>query len=497
MVIGFGATRFSDTLPPVKAGFAHTGEDPARYVSPLPGRAPVLPALAEAAQGIGALNLSEDLSFGVVRRTPMIWSDGVQLYPSLAVEVLGVAQGERTYIIHADTETGGVQSVRIGSFEVPTEPNGELHLYYIPPRPDLHLSAADIFDNDKLRELVPKIEGRIVLVGTSASGLHDLRKSTQGDTIPGVEIHAQAIEQIINDQYLRRHDWTRGLEIVALIIAGAWDAFRRLGVLIDPSFPLIGGVGVWFVATAFRYVPPSLLKQIESNYRKVRLGGENCELTVLFTDVRSFTKISERMTPEQVVSFLNTLLGRLGAEVSRESGVIDKFIGDSVMAFWNAPLRQKDHARHALRAALAMRAAVVELNAKQEFGPARGNRPRRAGGDRHRHQHRDCLRRQCRLGRALQLLGDRRRGERGRADRSDVQGCRLRHRRRPVDRRAGAGIRIRGGRAGAAEGQVRADRPDDPGRRAGVPHGAAIRRVLEPLPAADRGPARPASAGGR
>ena len=130
----------------------------------------------------------------------------MQLYPSLAVEALGVAQGERAYIIHADPETGGVQSVRIGSFEVPTEPNGELHLYYTPPRPDRHLNAADIFDNNKLRELVPKIEVQIVLVGTSASGLHDLRKSTQGDTIPGVEIHAQAIEQIINDQYLRRHD---------------------------------------------------------------------------------------------------------------------------------------------------------------------------------------------------------------------------------------------------------------------------------------------------
>jgi adenylate cyclase len=414
VVIGFGATNFSTTLPPVKAGFAYTGEDPARYVSALPGGALVLPVLAEAAAGIGALNLSEDLSFGVVRRTPMIWSDGVQLYPSLAMEALGVAQGVRTYIVHADPQTGGVQSVRIGAFEVPTEPNGELHLYYTPPRADRYISAADIFDSDRLRELVPQIEGRIVLVGTSASGLHDLRKSTLGDTVPGVEIHAQAIEQIVNGQYLRRHDWTRGLEILALVVAaivimattlyggartsllfglfvaaliaaGAWDAFRRLGVLIDPSFPLIGGVGVWFVATAFRYVisdrerreirgafsryvPPSLLKQIESNYRKLRLGGENCELTVLFTDVRNFTKISERMTPEQVVGFLNTLLGRLGAEVSRESGVIDKFIGDSVMAFWNAPLRQKDHARHALRAALAMRAAVAELNETQGFG---------------------------------------------------------------------------------------------------------------------------------
>ena len=414
VVIGFGGSSDPGPPPPVKAGFAYTGEDPAAYANKLKGGARVLPELAAAAAGVGSIALGDELSFDVVRRMPLIWSDGKRLYPSLVAEALRVVQGAKTYVIHASPATGGIQSVRIGGFEVPTEPTGELNLYYTPPRPDRYISAADIFDNDRLTELAPRIEGRIILIGTSATGLFDIRNTALGFSVPGVEIHAQALEQIISEQFLLRHDWSRGLELLALVLAalsisvmtlysgarmallfggavavliaiGAWDALSRYGVLIDPSFPLGGGMVVWFVATAFRYltadrerreirgafshyVHPSVLKEIERNHRDVRLGGENCDLTVLFTDVRNFTQLSERIEPEEVVSFLNTLLGRLAGEIAHEAGVIDKFIGDSVMAFWNAPLRQKDHTRRACAAALRMRAAMKEMNAAGGFG---------------------------------------------------------------------------------------------------------------------------------
>ncbi|HUE46765.1 MAG TPA: adenylate/guanylate cyclase domain-containing protein [Aestuariivirgaceae bacterium] len=414
VVIGFGASARPGPAPPVKAGFAYTGEDPVPYVMRLRGSARVLPELAEAADGIGSVNLGEDFSLGVVRRTPLLWTDGERLYPSLIGEALRVAQGAQTYVVHADPRTGGVVSVRIGAFEVPTEPTGELYLHFTPPRAERYVSAADVFDDARLRELVPVIEGRIMLIGTSAPGLFDVRKTPLGNSVPGVEVHAQAIEQIINGQFLLRHDWTRGLELLALalaslivtvttlwsgarmallfggvvaamIAAGAWDAFGRWGVLIDPSFALGGGLAVWFVAMAFRYlstererreirgafahyVHPTVLREIERNRRQVRLGGENCELTVLFTDVRGFTQLSEQLEPEEVVAFLNTLFGRLSGEVTRQGGVIDKFIGDSLMAFWNAPLRQEDHARRACAAALGMRAAVHEMNARGTFG---------------------------------------------------------------------------------------------------------------------------------
>jgi adenylate cyclase len=345
---------------------------------------------------------------------PLIWTDGKKLYPSLVAEALRVVQGAQTYVVHAVPATGGIQSVRIGAYEVPTEPTGELNMHSTLPRPDRYISAVDIFDNDRLRALIPRIEGRIILIGTSATGLYDIRKTALGYSIPGVELHAQALEQIINKQFLLRHDCTRGLELLALVVAsllvgvttlysgarmsllfggivgaliafGAWDAFNRFHVLIDPSFPLGGGMFIWFVSTAFRYmtadrerreirgafshyVHPSVLKDIERNHRNLRLGGENCELTVMFTDVRNFTQLSERIEPEEVVSFLNTLLGRLSAEIAHEQGVIDKFIGDSVMAFWNAPLRQVDHTRLACAAALRMRAAMQEMNAAGGFG---------------------------------------------------------------------------------------------------------------------------------
>jgi adenylate cyclase len=111
-----------------------------------------------------------------------------------------------------------------------------------------------------------------------------------------------------------------------------------------------------------------VLKQIELNHSKVQLGGENCELTVLFTDVRNFTPLSERLSPAELVAFLNRLHGGLGDEIAREGGVIDKFIGDSVMAFWNAPLRQPDHARCACAAALKMRAVIQDMNARKAYG---------------------------------------------------------------------------------------------------------------------------------
>jgi adenylate cyclase len=216
--------------------------------------------------------------------------------------------------------------VRIGAYEVPTETTDELHLYFTLPRADRYISAAEIFDDKRLAELVPLIEGRIILIGTSAVGLYDIRKTTLGYSVPGVEIHAQAIEQMINGQFLRRHDWTRGLELLALVVGslivmvttlysgarmsllfgaivatligiGAWDVLGRSGVLFDPSWPLGGGIVIWFVAISFRflttdrekreirgafshYVHPSVLKEIERNSAEVRLGGENCELTV-------------------------------------------------------------------------------------------------------------------------------------------------------------------------------------------------------------------------
>ena len=413
VVLGFGTSPKIKDRVEVKSGFAFTGEDPADYITRMRGGARLLPVLEQAAAGIGSVNLSNDMSIGTVRQVPLLWSDGRRLFPSLAAESLRIAQGAQTYVVHADSD-GGVQSIRIGAFDVPTQASGELYLHYSPSRQDRYVSAADVFVNERLRQLVPKLQGHIVLIGTSAAGLFDIHKTALGQSVPGVEMHAQAIEQIINKQFLLRHDWTRGVELLALAVAclivslttfygnaklslvvgaaisaliagGAWYAFVYERVLLDFSFPLAGGLAVWFLATGVRYivadrekreirnafshyVHPAVLKEIERNHAQVRLGGENCELTVMFTDVRNFTPLSERLTPEELVAFLNVLLGRLGGEITREQGVIDKYIGDSVMAFWNAPLRQPDHAKRSCVAALKMRAAMREMTSSGAFG---------------------------------------------------------------------------------------------------------------------------------
>jgi adenylate cyclase len=414
VVLGFGTTAQRTGMPPVKAGFAFTGEDPVNFVARLQGGAGVLPVLAEAASGIGSVNLRSEDAATAVRKVQLVWSDGDRLYPSLVSEALRIAQGAQTYLVVSDPKIGGVQSIRIGAFEAPTGPSGELFLYYTKPRKERYISAADVFDNARLTALAPELAGKIIFIGTSAAGLFDLHRTALGNTVPGIEMHVQAAEQIINGQFLVRKDWIRTGELLVLLVAclvigvttifagarialvfgaiiavsivfSAWYGFRHLGLLVDFSFPLGGGLSVWFMATAFRYmvtdkekrgirnafshyVHPTVLKQIELNHSKVELGGENCELTVMFTDVRNFTPLSERLAPSELVGFLNRLLGRLGEEIAQEDGVIDKFIGDSVMAFWNAPLRQTDHARKACAAALKMRAAIQEMSANQSFG---------------------------------------------------------------------------------------------------------------------------------
>ncbi len=218
--------------------------------------------------------------------------------------------------------------------------------------------------------------------------------------------------------FLTRTDWLAGLEIAGFVLIGlvlvvvvlrvgplaalvgmgllilaglgAWVLFRRYGLLVDPSFPLLGSFLIYSAMVFLRfaiadgdrrqlrrafanYVAPALLTQIERSGDRVKLGGEVRELTVMFADVRNFTSISEALSPEALLAMLNTLFGALGAEVTGQFGTIDKFIGDALMAFWNAPVDVEDHAARACAAALGMRRRLVALNAIDAFG-------RRAGG---------------------------------------------------------------------------------------------------------------------
>ena len=414
-ILGFSISSSAKALPlSPKAGIAISGADPIPALPHIPGAVLPLQTLGSAAPGLGALSLDSTESATVVRQVPLLWASGKQIYPSLALEALRLALGANTIVVLGDTAGQGyVEGVRVGDFTIPTTATGDLTLYYAKPDPMLYVSARDILSPD-YHDVAPLIQGQIVLIGTSASGLLDLHTTALGDNVPGVSIHVQAIQQILAGTYLTRSDWVSGLEIASFAVIGllvigfilrvgpmaalaigagllvamvatSWILFSRYGLLLDPSFPLFGSfllysamVFIRFAITdadrrqirhAFgHYVAPALLAEIERSSDRLKLGGEVRDLTVMFVDVRGFTTISEGMAPEELLSMLNTLFGALGAEVTAQFGTIDKFIGDALMAFWNAPVDVPMHPLRACEAALGMRGHLRALNAADSIG---------------------------------------------------------------------------------------------------------------------------------
>ena len=156
----------------------------------------------------------------IVRIMPMFQSDGTQLLPSLTLEALRVAQGASTYIVESTPETPvSIVAVKVGDFEVPTTRTGGLWLYLTPERPDRYVSASKVLKGSA-EELAPLFEGHIVFVGTSAAGLLDIRATPLGQNVPGVSLHAQALEQMLTGQYLSRPDWADGLEVTVIAAVG-------------------------------------------------------------------------------------------------------------------------------------------------------------------------------------------------------------------------------------------------------------------------------------
>lgn len=416
VVLGFGLTNEGSYLPPVKAGFALTGESANEAPPRLRAATPLRPQLEANAAGLGHISLNPGSSSAVVRTAPLFLSDGQQFYPSLAMEALRVAQGASTYVLAAAPDVANtLTAVKIGDFVVPLMSTGEVWLYVTPDTTERYISARRILaDGEPSPDIRAGIEGSIVFIGTSAAGLQDVRTTALGQNVPGVSIHAQIVEQILSGRYLSRPDWANGLEILSIALAGtllvllttfvspvvalvcgmavtalalvaSWIAFYYGGRLFDPLAPILAASITHFAATAYRflvtdrerrevrqafgrYLSPSLLYRIEHTRNALSLGGDDRKLTVMFVDVRSFTEMSERMTPTEVVAFLNTLLDALSRHVLANEGTLDKFIGDSIMAFWNAPVDVANHPQKAVRAALGMRETLARLNADNAFG---------------------------------------------------------------------------------------------------------------------------------
>ena len=398
--------------PPVKAGFAVAGDDPRPFIAGFAGSTGNLAILDDQALGVGALNWIPDRD-QVVRRVGLIFRVGEQLVPSLAAETLRVAQGASTFILKSSNASGedafgsatGLNNIKVGHIEFPTDPDGAIWLQFRPSNPAAFIPAATVLDGTNDPD---DVAGTIVLIGTSAPGLNDLRATPLDASIPGVEIQAQALEHILAGRQLTRPDYGPALElmlvivvglvlaaimprlpalasavvgvtVVAAIFAGAWVAYRYLDLLLDPSYPALA-VGLLVAAAVLyiyrrveqqraqvrvafsHYVSPDVVDELIAHPERLELGGEVRELSILFCDVRNFTSISERLTAHELTHFINTLLTPLTDIILQRRGTIDKYMGDAIMAFWNAPLDDRDHAANACQAAIGMAEGMKDLN---------------------------------------------------------------------------------------------------------------------------------------
>ena len=414
VVLGLGFDSKGKGKPPKPHfGVAFAGDDPAQFLPVQAGMVTAIPILEAAAKGDGSVNT--DLDSVVIRRVPMLFrlSGQAGIYPALSIEALRVAQGANTYLIKSSGassemafgEHTGIVAIKTGNLEVRTDGKGRLVLYDSGPEAQRYISAADV-----LLDKVPaeKLEGQVVFVGTSVIGLQDIRNTPVGGSVPGVEVHAQLAEQMLEGVYLARPDFADGAEIlylaaiglllvvllprlkagwmalVAMIFVGIglvvpWIAFSQYDLLFDPIYPpvtlaaiYVSGSAVAFMRTererasirgAFGlYLSPDVVEQVARNPDLLQLGGEMREITVMFTDVRGFTRISEQFDPHGLTRFMNRFLTPMTDIILSHRGTIDKYMGDAIMAFWNAPLTIERHAALACDTALAMQARLKDLN---------------------------------------------------------------------------------------------------------------------------------------
>ncbi len=399
----YDGTPQSSVLPPAPGIIERGSKDAIFFDEKIPeasGAIVPLPVLQESAP-VGFVNVSADMD-GIVRRLPIVVKVDGTVYPSLVLSTLMRAMGQAQFIVFSGPD--GMLSVRIGEFSMPVSPEGYMLIPFQGKRKTYpYISAADVLSG----KLPPgALDGHIAFVGTSASGLLDIRAIPFDHFIPGVEVHAAALDAILSGNQLQNPAWIPGAQIIGILVAGilataafgfarpwlytavagaligsAIFASRQLfldGTCISPLYivmtvVILGTVILllrfWqeeqqklVLRNAFsRYVSPEVVKRISKLHGDL-FSGEERELSILFTDIRGFTSLSEKLSPQQVVTLLNRYFTPMTAIVRERSGTLDKFIGDALMAFWNAPLDVENHAFAAVDAALAMHEHLARLN---------------------------------------------------------------------------------------------------------------------------------------
>jgi adenylate cyclase len=389
-------------------GLATLGEDPQPFMLNFPGLLRNVAVLEHAAVGRGLFTIRPERD-GIVRRVPMIMIAQGQMMPSLSFEMLRLASGSGTILIK--TDKAGIRSIAVKGFQIPTDANGQLWVHYAHRDPSIYVSAVDVLDGRVPRE---KIAQKLVLIGTSSVGLNDIKTTPVSPAMPGVEIHAQVLESALTGAVVSQPNYgivfeffgalLLGLLVIAfaprlgpttLVIVGAmfatvlagtsWYFFIYYRQLIDFTYPLLSTTAIYLtlifasfvreqsqrrqIRSAFgQYLSPALVEQLAQSPEKLVLGGEEREMTIMFSDVRGFTTISEsyKHDPQGLTTLMNRFLTPLTNAILARKGTIDKYMGDAIMAFWNAPLDDKQHQLNACEAAVDMLERIDELNKVRE-----------------------------------------------------------------------------------------------------------------------------------
>ena len=360
-----------------------------------------LPTLMDAANSAGYASFVAEPD-GVIRRIPMVQAYKEALFPPLSLQLLKEATKLNSVVRIFPHRVG---ELRLGDSPIPVSEEGDFLVnYYGPQQTFTYLSASDVLDGTVGRL---QLKDKIVLVGASAAALHDLHTTPYGPLYPGVEVHANIIENILQQDFLERPPWVRVLDVTMILVTGIllgvvalyfkavgtalllvvgvggylvvdYLLFTQQGLWVHTVFPVFSQFLVYFGITLYRftfeerekrfiksafsqYLAPAVVDQLVENPKLLNLGGENKVLTAFFSDIAGFSSISEQLTAGELVILLNEYLTEMTDIVMKYEGTVDKFEGDAIIAFFGAPIDFKDHATRTCYAALDMQKRLAQL----------------------------------------------------------------------------------------------------------------------------------------
>ena len=368
---------------------------------------PNIGKLVKASRIAGYYNIFPDID-GTVRWIPLVIRYQDRFYPSLSLEAVQSYVGNIPLQVRVAGH--GIETIQLGPVTIPTDEMGRMFINFRGgPHTFPHYSVADIMAG---RTPAGAFRDRIVFVGSTAIGVYDLRVTPFSTVFPGLEVHANVADNILRQTFLFRPGWAGFFDLAAILFMGmvtglvlprlraffsvlfifvlfvgylvvSQALFVRQGIWLNAVYPLLTVVIVYTTVTLYRYiieerekrkirgafsfyVTPSVVNEMLKNPEKLKLGGDKKELSVLFSDIRGFTTLAEEMDPEALVNLLNEYLTDMTNVVFEFDGLLDKYIGDAVMAVFGAPLEQTDHPRRACRTALKMLERLKKMQEKWE-----------------------------------------------------------------------------------------------------------------------------------